>query len=157
MKKTILSITVILVLVIASYAIIMPDKELKPSQIMILNINYNKGNISLESYQITKGFAQNRKDVINGDYRLEINDANNKIAYTSFFDKPAVIAEYLDNNKITGNLIELDEHVFNIIVPFKQDFSTINILDSNNNLLAKQDFSWLWKNEKTILPSEMTR
>ncbi len=134
----------------------MPNKELKPSEIMILNLKYNQGNISIENYQITKGFASNRKDIENGDYKIEITDKNNKPTYALFFDKPTVIAEYLNGNKLTGQHIELDEHIFNIIIPFKQDSSTINILDSDNKLLIKQDFSWLWQTETTN-PQEIVR
>lgn len=148
MKRAI-SIMIIstIILSVICYAIMISDKESDSYDIMIADIKYDKGNISLENFQLAKGFAPDKKHVDKGEYKIEIL-SNNNVIYETFFDKPSVVLDYSINNTLTGNYIELDQHIFSIILPLKQNADIIRMKDSMNNTLILQDFSWILNNNK---------
>lgn len=108
-----------------------------------LNLEYNNGEISLESIQIEP--SRDRINNIPGGYVAEILDFDKNRLNVTFFDIPLkLIYDKFDEKTgeaVNGGNIELDQTEFNLKLPYYENAKEIIIYDMNLNKKLAIDVS----------------
>lgn len=142
MKKNIF-----LIALIFNFLLLLANVNALESQVYFLNLNYNKGNISLLGFYVDKGFAPDRKIQPEVGYKLEVISFSDKTLDSFKFDIP---------NKIFTpiGLVIKDNTNFTLIVQYFNNSKSINIYDPNNTKKLTIDISAYSTVKETRLPIE---
>jgi hypothetical protein len=107
-------------------------------QVLVLNLNYHDGEISLLNYTIKYGYYPDRNILIEDGYRLEIVSSEG-VLYESSFKKPnEIFVDGTDEDgEISGGKIELSDVDFALTFPYYTDMEKIIVYDDKGVLLEE--------------------
>ncbi len=105
--------------------------------VYLLDLHYDMGEISLNNIKIETGFSPDRK-IQSGDYRLEVISFYNRPIYSFNFKAPRVYSDKSDRltGDIVGDVIDLEEADFTLVVPYFNDGKNIRIYKENNEIFS---------------------
>ena len=138
MNKSFLYLVFVLILLVSVMA--------ASSNVMILKLNYNQGNISLVNKTAKYGFTPDRRyQPING-YRAEIISVDDESLYEFRFKVPNEI--FIDgtdeNGDIIGGKVVLDNVNFALNVPHYSEMKELRIYSSDDEEIGKISFEEEW-------------
>jgi hypothetical protein len=135
MNKLSIYFLIVILFLVSAYAI--------NQQVVILKMDYDKGNISLLNKSIKYGFLPDRRYQPEYGYKVEIISFDNKILEDFRFKVPNVL--YVDSTALSGELdggkIILDKTEFALIFPYYPEMKEVKIYNSNDELISKSDIS----------------
>ena len=105
-----------------------------------LNLDYNYGNITINSTQIE--FSNKQLENNFGFYTASVADFNGDMINLTLFDVPnQIIYDTVDENGTIngGGFLELNKTNFDIYVPYYENAKEIKIYDENLTELTKRD------------------
>lgn len=102
------------------------------SKIYILDLNYDKGDLSLLNIFVKPGYAPDKATQPEVGYTADVISFKGRILYSFKFEIPLEIYAVppLETDE-TGGLISLDRVNFTLLVPYFENGKTINIYDPN--------------------------
>ncbi len=107
-------------------------------RIMILNLHYSNGEISVIDQAEQYGYYPDRKLQPDSGYRAEIISTEDNILYSFNFEVP--LRHFTDveiENKTQGGLVLMDETDFALIIPLYDNAKEINFYnDKGENILV---------------------
>jgi hypothetical protein len=138
---------IVLIALVLNFLLFLSSTSAVENQVYFLNLNYNKGNISLLSFYVDKGFVPDRKIQPEIGYNLEVVSFSGKTLDSFKFDIP---------NKIFTpmGMITKDSANFTLIVQYFNNSKAINIYDSNNTKKLSINVSVYSTVRETPLPIE---
>ncbi len=99
-------------------------------KVSIFNFNYNDGEIILKEQLIKEGYYPDRNIQVKEGYSCRLVDKNNNNLYSFRFELPMKLyTDVIDDNKVVGDVIILNETDFSFITPYFPESS--NIVCSN--------------------------
>ncbi|TKJ17195.1 hypothetical protein CEE44_01515 [Candidatus Woesearchaeota archaeon B3_Woes] len=99
-------------------------------KVSIFNFNYNNGEIILKEQLIKEGYYPDRNIQVKEGYNCRLVDKNNNNIYSFRFELPMKLyTDVIDNHKLVGAVIILNETDFSFITPYFLESS--NIVCSN--------------------------
>ena len=99
-------------------------------KVSIFNFNYNNGEIILKEQLIKECYYPDRNIQVNEGHSCRLVDRNNNNLYSFRFELPMKLyTDVIDDNKVVGDIIILNETDFSFITPYIPDSS--NIVCSN--------------------------
>ncbi len=98
--------------------------------VLLLNLHYKDGEVSLRSQELLKGYSPDRM-IQEGDYDLVIKDKGNKRLYSFNFDIPNKV--YVDSSE-GGDVIYLNDFNFYLLVPYYRDAKNIAVVKEDKVL-----------------------
>ena len=107
-----------------------------------LNLNYDYGNISINSTEIE--FSSEQIEPLFGFYSIIVKDSNDEILNITFFDVPnEILYDTADENGTIngGGTLELNQTNFDIFVPYYENAKEMVIYDENLTEMARKDVS----------------
>lgn len=125
--------------------------------VYLLDLHYDNGKITINNIKIETGFSPDYK-IQFGDYRLEVISFDNKAIYAFNFRAPRLYADKSNERtaEIDGEVIDLEEADFTLIVPYFKGGKDIKIYKENNEVFStdisefiikqsqKRTFTWLY-------------
>jgi hypothetical protein len=115
--------------------IILLSSFVSAEQVYLLNLNYDKGEITLKDKFVKNGFAPDY-NLNSGDYQAEIISSDNIRLYEVRFDIPLFI--YSDRSdsfgEVSGDVIKRDIFDFTLVVPYFNNGKEINIYYKNERI-----------------------
>ena len=109
-------------------------------RILILNLHYDKGKVSVIDKIDTYGYAPDRKLQPDVGYRAEIVDADDNILYSFKFEVP--LEHYTDiqqDGKLQGGMVLVDETDFALIVPSLAEAKQVNFYNERDQEVLSVD------------------
>tara|TARA_B100001971_G_C18264174_1_gene590152 strand:- start:2205 stop:2759 length:555 start_codon:yes stop_codon:yes gene_type:complete len=101
-------------------------------KVFLLGLKYDNGIIKLNEMITKIGYAPDRKLQPDEGFRTEIISFGEEVLYSFRFNVPLKInTDVIDNNKVSGNVIVLNETDFALLVPYFEETKEINIYDEN--------------------------
>lgn len=116
------------------------------SDVILVSLHYENGEISLNERYNLVGHYPDRK-IQEGDHYLSVVSGKGEKLYSFRFNVPNKI--YTDSSSKGGNVIELDEVDFGLLVPYFEEAKDIKIYKGNEELLtiknprAKGNYYWI--------------
>jgi|SRR3989344_503687 len=139
MKKAILLLTIFSIILLSNLAYAQTNHYYE------INLEYNRGEITLNSIQVNPLLDENDLENIEGGYIAEVKSFDNEVLNLTFFDIPTtIIYDNFDpetGEAIGGGIIELNETEAIINVPYFKNAKEINIYDSEINKKLTIDVS----------------
>ena len=112
------------------------------SEVLVLKLNYNRGDITLLNSTQKYGFFPDRRYQPDYGYRAEIISFEDTSLYEFRFKAPNVI--FIDGTdeegEISGGKIVLDNMNFALNVPYYDEMKEINIYSPEEELVGKLSF-----------------
>lgn len=134
MNKTICFLVMVLILAVSVSA--------ANSRIMVLKLNYDRGNITLLNKTIKYGFFPDRRYQPDYGYRAEIISFDDNLLYEFRFKAPNVI--FVDGTneegQLSGGKIVLDNVNFALALSYYKNMKEINIYSPKEELVGKISF-----------------
>jgi len=111
------------------------------TDVYVLNINYNKGNLSLINIHLEQGYMPDMEQPETG-YRCEVISLSDEVLYSFRFVIPNTVSPPppRPGEEPTG-AIYLDNVNFTLILPYFEEGKLINIYDPKDTLLFSIDIS----------------
>jgi hypothetical protein len=139
MKSIMKKLTMFILLIIVNISFAISQEQ---NKIILLDLNYNNGEITINKILTKMGYYPDRKDQPLDGYKLDLVSINNDILYSFRFDVPLTIyTDVIINNKISGNIIKLNNTDFALIMPYFDNLKEINIYDKNNKRVTTKEFT----------------
>lgn len=103
------------------------------NKIYEVNLNYDKGEISLASEIIARnGYALDRKIQPEAGYKAEVLSLADDVLYSFQFEVPNIqCSDSIDpeTNQMSGSCVFLDQTNFTLVIPYFTDGKVINLYD----------------------------
>ena len=125
-------------------------------KVSIFNFNYDNGKITLKEQLIKEGYYPDRKIQVDEGYSCKLVDKNNNNLYSFRFELPMKLyTDVIDNNRIVGNIIILNETDFSFIIPYIPESKSIVCSNPRGYEVLKEEVihitmsykksnPWLW-------------
>jgi len=105
-----------------------PAKTTTTNKVLILNLHYKNGILSLNNKIIKYGYAPDRKLQPSKGFKLSIIGKNNIILNSFNFEIPnKIFTDVIKNNKTIGGVVLLNETNFSLVLPFYKEAEEIKI------------------------------
>jgi len=137
-KKMVLLISIFLVLIILLNSIL---AEKLDGRIYVVNMKYDRGNITLSDIFIKYGNYQDRKIQTDDGYNCEVLSIEDDVLYSFKFEIPIKIYVPLDENDTNRSIVYLEEANFTLLIPCFDNGKTIIISDPENKEILSIDIS----------------
>jgi hypothetical protein len=111
-------------------------------QVMVLNLFYDKGNITLLNSTVKYGFYPDKRYQPEDGYTMEIHSFDNKKLYDFSFKAPNIeYREGSDESKeMHGGIIVHDRISFSLVIPYYQEMKSFTIYTPEGKVAGKITF-----------------
>ncbi len=125
-------------------------------KVYIFNFNYDNGKLTLKEQLIKEGYYPDRTIQVKEGYSCKLVDRNNNNLYSFRFELPMkVYTDVIQDKKIVGNVIILNETDFSFIVPYIPESNNIMCSNPRGYEVLKEEIihitmsykksnPWLW-------------
>jgi hypothetical protein len=124
----------------------------EPYKIYFLELNYNKGVITLKNISMREGFAPDRNIQPTSGYKMDTISKSETSLQSFILEPPTkLFYDYMVNGQFTGGVIERNNFDFVEIVPYYENAKSINLYNPQNVTTSFADISSTAKNGLTLV------